>query len=163
MKREEPGGGPKGRWGVWKGAARARRERSRGRRAMTRLASGAGGGLGDDGGRRLRMLSRSRGPTRVARTMDVVDGVVGPAWSTAFGTWEPRLGGAGSDEGTGSRRGGRGLQELMVKRRQDGGRRDASHPASGTAGLWGMRQPSTAPMGRDPCIETRWIVNQLIG
>ena len=85
------------------------------------------------------------------------------AWSTTFGTWEPKLG------GTGTRGMGRGGQ--------DGSGQAKGHGETATRGRAKRRESSSFWCGglardaitldclieQDPCIETRWIASQPIG
>ena len=94
---------------------------------------------GDDGWPRTRSPSRSR--RTVARRTGTEERLVGLSWSTAFGTWEPTPSGEGlwgGREGVGAEQ-WRGKIDDVVERRQEGRRKDVSHPDLGTADLWGMR------------------------
>ena len=89
--------------------------------------------------------------------------MVGLAWSTTFGTWEPKLGGTGT---RGMDRGG-----------QDGFGQAEGRGGTATRGRAKRRESSSFWYGglardaitldclieQDPCIETRWIASQPIG
>ena len=85
------------------------------------------------------------------------------AWSTTFGTWEPKLG------GTGARGRGRGVQDGLGQAKGHGGtatRGRAKRRESSSFWYGGLARDAITLdclIEQDPCIETRWIVSQPIG
>ena len=85
------------------------------------------------------------------------------AWSTTFGTWEPKLG------GTGARGRGRGVQDGFGQATGRGGtatRGRAKRRESSSFWYGGLARDAITLdclIEQDPCIETRWIASQPIG
>ena len=88
--------------------------------------------------------------------------MVGLAWSTTFGTWEPKLG------GTGARGRGGGVQDGFGQATGRGGtatRGRAKRRESSSFWYGGLARDAITLdclIEQDPCIETRWIASQPI-